>query len=115
VGKLPTLHKQREIDELFKTGRRCRGRHLLVVVAGSPSGEGRVLFPVGRKVGKAVARNRIRRRLREAYRSVSPRLREGLDVAIVAHPTAAEAGYWELQAEVVRLLTKAGALAPAMP
>jgi len=115
VAKLPTLCKQGEIDRLFKTGRRTRGTHMFVVVADSPCAQGRALFPVGRKVGKAVVRNRVRRRLREAYRLLLPRLREGLDVAMVVYPSAAEVGYWDLQAELTRLLTKAGALAPAVP
>ena len=86
-----------------------------MVVAQCPGTEGRVLFPVGRKVGKAVVRNRVRRRLREAYRALRPRLHDGLDVAVVVYPSAAAMGYWDLAAELARLLTMAGALAPAMP
>ena len=61
---------------------------------------------VSRKVGKAVVRNRVRRRLREGLRSL---LAEGVgpdacrggtpsfDLVVIARPSAADVDYWELQ------------------
>ena len=109
MAKLPALRKQGEIDEVFRSGRRCRGRLLLVAAYRSPTGTRRTLFAVGRKVGKAVTRNLVRRRLREAFRALLPELAEGVDVAIAAYPPAAGAGYAELHQELARLLEKAGA------
>jgi len=49
----------------------------------------RVGFTCSRKVGKAVARNRARRRLREAARAVMPQLgREGWDYVLIGRPDA---------------------------
>lgn len=75
------------------------------------TGEVRVAIVVSRKVGKAVVRNRVRRRLREALLAL---LREGgswpsFDVMIVAKPSAAEASFADLKASLRTALARGGA------
>jgi ribonuclease P protein component len=65
----------------------------------------RAAVPVSRRVGKAVVRNRVRRRIREALRSLS--VREGFDIVISPRPPAANSDYWHLRAELILLLTRA--------
>ena len=48
------------------------------------------------KVGNAVVRNRIRRRIREAYRLSESAYRRGYDIVVVARSRAAYADYWEI-------------------
>lgn len=107
MNRLTTLRNQREIRELFRRGRHLRGRHMKVVVLSREEREGpRGLFVVGRRVGGAVVRNRIRRRLREVYRTVADSLPAGCDVAMIAHDGGAT--YWELHDELIGLLSRAG-------
>ena len=63
-------------------------------------------FVASRAVGKAVVRNRVRRRLQEAVRSL--RLDEGWDIVIIARRTAAAADYHELRESLAALLERAG-------
>ena len=72
----------------------------------------RLGLTVGTKVGKAVVRNRVRRRLREIYRLREGEFRTGWDLVIVARSRAAEATYRELEAQVVRAAGKLGLLGP---
>ncbi len=65
---------------------------------------------VGRRVGKAVVRNRVRRRLREILRQLP--LAPGQDVVVSARPGAASASFWELREEVRGLLQQLGGLEP---
>ena len=107
MSKIRTLRIKREIDEVFGRGIRRRGTLLSIAALARPDQEPRALFVTSKRVGKAVVRNRVRRRLREAYRAV----RSGLlpcDVAFVAQPQAAEASYASLLAEMNRLLRKTG-------
>jgi ribonuclease P protein component len=66
-------------------------------------------FSTGRRLGGAVTRNRVRRRLREAVRTLSPRLSPGWDVLIVARPSSATASYASLADALERVL-RAGQL-----
>lgn len=69
---------------------------------------------VSKKVGKAVVRNRVRRRLREALRlTVQGRglSLEAADVVIIARPEAALADYHELEHNLTHALKKSGLLA----
>ena len=70
-------------------------------------------FSTGRRLGAAVVRNRVRRRLREIIRALSPRLVEGWDVLLVARPPSATASYAELAEAVERLLVAGGAVRAA--
>ena len=53
----------------------------------------RIGFTVSRKIGGAVVRNRVRRRLKELFRLVNPKLSRSVDVVIVARRRAKEADF----------------------
>lgn len=106
---LPVLRSQRDFRRLFRQGTRYRARLLTAVVGSSEQARGlRVATVCSKRVGGAVVRNRVRRRLREALRQAA--WVEGADVyvAVIAHPVAAEASYQELRTELVRVLGRAG-------
>jgi len=105
-----TLRRRRDFDRLFESGKRYYDKLLVTVVRLRPeSDQARVAFIVGRKVDKrAVVRNRIKRRLREAWRREVPQPSAGADIAFVASPASAQASYWDL-AEVIKAhLAQAG-------
>lgn len=64
-------------------------------------------FVVSKEVGKAVVRNRLKRRLRAIIGGWLAQLARGYDVVIVARPRAAEASYAELQSALLDLLRRA--------
>lgn len=67
----------------------------------------RVGYTVSRKVGNAVVRNRVRRRLREIVRTSPDALTVGRDYVIIAFPSAANAAFATLREELTCLLQKA--------
>jgi ribonuclease P protein component len=70
----------------------------------------RVGLSTGRRLGNAVIRNRVRRRLREALRVMAPSFQPGWDVLIIARPALVEADHDALVGGLRRLLTRGGVL-----
>ena len=64
----------------------------------------------GRKLGGAVVRNRVRRRLREALRVMAPSFQPGWDVLIIARPAIVDADHATLVGALSRLLHRGGVL-----
>jgi ribonuclease P protein component len=71
-------------------------------------GPARAAWVTGRRVGGAVARNRARRLLREAWRALAPGVEEGHDVVLVARGPVGRARAPELTEEIEELLRRAG-------
>lgn len=64
---------------------------------------------VNKKVGKAVVRNLVRRRLREALKAILTKTtqKECIDIVIIAKPEAAKADFWQLKGALHLALEKA--------
>jgi len=86
--------------------------HPLVVLVVAPNGldQVRVGVAAGRRLGKAVQRNRAKRRLREIMRPLLPFLKPGYDVMLIARPPMAAAEFVAVRQAVVELLWKASLL-----
>ena len=70
----------------------------------------RIGFSVGGKLGGAVARNRTRRVLQEAARRLTPGVKPGYCVVVVARTKAAQASFWEISAAMHAAFAKSGIL-----
>lgn len=86
-----------------------RPEFVLYHFAQEAPGVPRVGFSVGRRLGGAVVRNRVRRRLREAIRPLLGRL-VACDIVVVARPPALEAGVADLEAALKQAAARAGLL-----
>lgn len=71
----------------------------------------RLGLTVGTKVGKAVVRNRVRRRLRESYRGHEEAVKKGYDLVLVARSAAADARFRQLDRHLLSLLKRLELLA----
>lgn len=111
------LRSPRDFQRVRAKGRRVSGALLtLGYVAqvsqgnagesGAP-GNTRVGFSVSRRVGGAVVRNRVKRRLREVMRRRLAGIAPGYDLVVTARPSAATASYAALDQEIGALLTRA--------
>lgn len=86
----------------------------LIVLCALPNGlsRSRFGFSVSRRVGNAVVRNRLKRRLREVVRLQRQSIATGWDVVFIARPPIARADYREIERAVERLLRQAGLIIP---
>ena len=76
------LLKHSDFERVYKQGKRHFSSHMTVFYLRQNGGGARVGFTVGRVLGGAVQRNRIKRRLREAVRLRRSRLNAAVDVVI---------------------------------
>ena len=108
VGLIGRLGDRAGFARLRAEGRRTRAGAVTVTFApGAPDGSARVAYAIGRRVGGAVVRNRVRRRLRAIVAQLDPPPRPG-DYLIGVGPAAAEASFGELRTMVCEALRKAG-------
>ncbi|GIV20811.1 MAG: hypothetical protein KatS3mg023_2562 [Armatimonadota bacterium] len=100
------LRRRKDFLACYNEGKAYAQAHLVLYVRPQPSGR-RFGFVVGKKVGKAVVRNRVKRRLRAACRECLPHLVDGLDAVFVARKNAGEANYHQLLQEMQNLFRSA--------
>ncbi len=98
------LRKRREFLRVQKFGRRFRRRSLVLLVLQNSAEHPRVGFTVSKRVGNAVTRNRVRRRLREMVRYCSGDLCSGMDYVFIALPKTAHAEFAVLCKELTSLV-----------
>ena len=76
------LRRTRDYDEVYRRGRRRRSQHFLVIAHHTGGAELRFGISVQKRLGGAVVRNRIRRRIREAIRQDEWSATKGCDVVV---------------------------------
>jgi ribonuclease P protein component len=97
------LLRHADFERVYKQGRRHFAAHMTVFYLARAEGDGlRVGFTVGRVLGGAVVRNRMKRRLREAVRRHRPLESAAVDVVINPKKSLLTVDFAELLSEVSR-------------
>ena len=104
------LRSARSFDVIYKRGKSVSCESLVVVSLPSRYSVPKVGFVVSKKVGKAVVRNKVKRRLREAFYALIPQVKKGYNYIVLARNHAAELDYHALSSDLRTLLQKAGKL-----
>lgn len=103
-----TMKRNHEFQRLYHKGKSAASPYLALYCRKSKRGRNRLGFTVGKKVGCAVKRNRVRRRLREIYRLHEDELVPGYDIVVVARVKAVYARYAQLEKSFLSLADKLG-------
>ncbi|MBO8125660.1 MAG: ribonuclease P protein component [Firmicutes bacterium] len=107
TNKLTTLSKQKQISKVFEEGSSYSNR-FFVVRALPNGGDGpRFVFAVGKRYGKAVERNRIKRRAREILRQNLDIIPTGYDYAIIPRLPCQTGEFAELETHLLQALAGA--------
>jgi ribonuclease P protein component len=111
--KTRRLVRPAEFGRVKSEGTTHRGQTLVLgVLAEQEEKLFRVGFVTSKRIGGAVVRNRVRRRLRDIVRTQQGKLRRGFWLVVIARPAAAHASYSTLKDEWLRLAERASILAP---
>mgnify|MGYP004580232741 FL=1 len=97
---------------LYNRGESCANRYLVVYCRRNGTKRNRVGLTVGAKLGHAVCRNRLRRRLREIYRLHETQFARGYDIVVVARSAAMQASYRQLEGAYLRCAEKLSIFSP---
>ncbi len=101
-----TLKKNSDFRRLYSKGKNVVNPYVAVYCRRNREEHNRLGYTVSTKLGHAVARNRVRRRLREIYRLNSQRFKSGYDIVIVARMRCVGAEYKKLEAAVLEACEK---------
>jgi ribonuclease P protein component len=98
--------RTKDLDRVFTEGRRVRGPLMSMCVLANGLPHPRFGIALGRAWRGAVARNRAKRLLREAYRTHKHLFPAGFDVVVVPKPNTALPGTEDIAREIQRLLAR---------
>ena len=93
-----TLKKNSDFRRLYAKGKSVVTPYMVLYCRRNSLGVNRLGYTVSTKLGHAVVRNRVRRRLREIYRLNSPALKNGFDIVVVARSRCVNARYAKMDA-----------------
>lgn len=104
------MRKAEEFSTVFDRGRSVADRTMVLHWLAKNDGPTRVGFCVGRKIGSAVRRNRIKRLLREGWRQLSAKTETPVDLVFVARSGGVQLSLTEWMDAMQFLLRRAGIL-----
>lgn len=103
-----SLKRNKQFRQVYRKGKSVACRELVLIYAKNRSDMVHVGLSVGKKLGNSVVRNRVKRRLREAFRPNLPLLLPGFDLIVIARDAARDAPFSSLADSLRYLLRKAG-------
>ncbi|MBO5727727.1 MAG: ribonuclease P protein component [Oscillospiraceae bacterium] len=107
-----SLKQNHEFRRLYNKGKTAASPYLALYCRKNRRDGNRLGLTTGVKLGHAVQRNRVRRRLREIYRTNEQRFLPGWDIVVVARVKAVYARYDELERSFLKLARKLELLCP---
>lgn len=101
------IRKNARIQEIRRKGSSVSNRELVICVLQNGLPYSRFAFSVSTRIGNAVERNRIKRRLRESVRLRFDSIESGWDAVIIARRPIRDADFHQIDAACARLLRRA--------
>ena len=99
-----TVKENYEFRRIYRKGKSAVSPQLVIYCQRNRRGHSRLGVSVSTKLGCAVVRNRVRRRIRDIYRLNKAKMLLGYDLIVVARVRAVETDYQKLDRTYLRLL-----------
>ena len=95
---------------MYRTGKSVGSHALVLIYSNGRQPDVKIGLAVGKRIGGAVVRNRVKRRLREAVTPLLPEIAPGCRLIFIARSPITDTPFRELESTVRRLVQKAGLL-----
>ena len=112
MAKQPTVNRNTDFRRMYWRAKSAAAPALVCYAMKNRLGVTRYGITTGKKIGKAVQRNRARRVIREAYRSLLPEIGAGWDLVFVARTRTVFSKTPAVEQAMRKNLTALGVLAP---
>ncbi len=107
LPKKHRLKKKKEFERVFKEGKAAKKDFLFIKFIKNDLDATRFGFVVSKKISKkAVVRNKVKRRLREAAREMLSDIKPGYDVVVVAQKGIENLDFFQIKDNLKQLLKK---------
>lgn len=106
MKKTNMLKKNKDFSYCYRRGKKIHNGIFTLYFVTSKYNK-RAGFTVSKKVGNAVVRNKVRRRLKEAFALVLPQVKGNCSVIFVATPKITQENFWDIHAKMEKSLEKA--------
>ncbi len=108
------LRRSADIQRVLREGRSWANRYLVLYAVRSATEQNRIAFVTGKRLGNAVTRNRLKRRMRAIVAKRLDNMEDGWDLVFIIRRGAVKEGFSQYVAAVDQLLRKAGLLRSAL-
>lgn len=105
-----TVKENYEFRRIYRKGKSVVTPYLVLYCQKNRQGKTRLGVTVSTKLGKAVVRNRVRRRLREIWRLHLPEMEKGWDIVLVARGRSVNGSYQKMDKAYLHALSEVGLL-----
>ena len=107
LKKAYRIKKNSEFQQIFKTGKSFANRELVIYYKRKEDQEHfRIGISVGKKIGNAVTRNRVKRCVREAFIQLEPSVKNDVDIIIIARKPVVNMDCSDIKRSIEHLLRK---------
>ena len=107
MNQTEKIKKQRDFAAVLAHGTAWSAQSFRLIARPNHLSFSRCGFITSKRIGKAVTRNRVRRRLRESVRLYYPHVQPGMDLVFIARRGAVRVSFWQLHRHVHKVLRRA--------
>ncbi|NLU50562.1 MAG: ribonuclease P protein component [Syntrophomonadaceae bacterium] len=102
------LRRQKDFRAAYAGGKKVFGRYVVVFYRKNDTDFNRYGVVASKKIGKAVVRNKWKRRARELIREFNGRMRQGFDVVVLGRPGVKDASFAQITKDMDGIIKRAG-------
>ena len=103
MKRFPSIKRRQDFQAAYRGGKSFANKDVVMYVKRKDTPERRIGISVSKKVGNSVVRHRITRLIRESYRLNEEKFVDGLDLVIIARPSAKEKNFFDIESALLHL------------